>query len=193
MFKFRKCFHIFSEASLVAQMVKNLPVMQNTQVWSQGQEDPLEKGMATHCSSHSGECLENPMDRGAWLATVHRVAKSNWATNTLSHILLLSSQNSTVKKYHPFSRWRNWYWEEMYTKLHNEQAPKQNPQPRPSPSKSIILTTTPQSLCSDSSTPYIVNSDLTSLYQQKIIKHLLIKFIYFFSQYGGKMTIYLSL
>ena len=148
-------------------MVKNLPVMQNTQVWSLGQEDPLEKGMATHCSSHSGECLETPMDRGAWLAIVHRVAKSNWATNTLSHILLLSSQNSTLKKYRPFSRWRNWYREEMYTKLHNEQAPKQNPKPRPSPSKSIILTTTPQSMCSDSSTSYIVNSDLTSLYQQK--------------------------
>ena len=36
--------------SLVAQMVKNLPEMQETQVQSLGQEDPLEKGMATHCS-----------------------------------------------------------------------------------------------------------------------------------------------
>ena len=35
-------------ASLVAQMIKNLPGMQKTQVQSQGQEDPLEKGMATH-------------------------------------------------------------------------------------------------------------------------------------------------
>ena len=31
----------------VAKMVKNLPVMQETQVRSLGQEDPLEKGMAT--------------------------------------------------------------------------------------------------------------------------------------------------
>ena len=31
-------------------MVKNLPSMQETQVLSQGQEDPLEKGMATHSS-----------------------------------------------------------------------------------------------------------------------------------------------
>ena len=31
-------------------MVKNLPVMQETQVWSLDQEDPLEKGMATHSS-----------------------------------------------------------------------------------------------------------------------------------------------
>ena len=37
-------------ASLVAQMVKNLPAIQETQVQSLGQEDPLEKGMATHCS-----------------------------------------------------------------------------------------------------------------------------------------------
>ena len=37
-------------ASLVAQMVKNLPAMQKTQVQSPGQEDPLEKGMATHSS-----------------------------------------------------------------------------------------------------------------------------------------------
>ena len=35
-------------ASLVAQMVKNLPVMQETWVWSLGWEDPLEKGMATY-------------------------------------------------------------------------------------------------------------------------------------------------
>ena len=35
-------------ASLVAQLVKNLPVMQETWVQSLGQKDPLEKGMATH-------------------------------------------------------------------------------------------------------------------------------------------------
>ena len=37
-------------ASLVAQMVKNLPAMQETWVRSLGWEDPLEKGMATHSS-----------------------------------------------------------------------------------------------------------------------------------------------
>ena len=49
-------------------MLKNLPAMQETQVQSLGQEDPLEEGMAT--------CLENPMDRGAWQGSVHGVAKS---------------------------------------------------------------------------------------------------------------------
>ena len=42
------------------------------QVPSLGQEDPLEEGMATQSAS----CLENPLDRGAWLATVHTVTKS---------------------------------------------------------------------------------------------------------------------
>ena len=37
----------FLGASLVVQMVKNLPAVQETQIQSQGQEDPLEKGMAT--------------------------------------------------------------------------------------------------------------------------------------------------
>ena len=37
-------------ASLVAQMVKNLPAMQEIWVQLLGREDPLEKGMATHCS-----------------------------------------------------------------------------------------------------------------------------------------------
>ena len=37
-------------ASLVAQMVKNLLAMRETQVQSLDQEDPLEKGMATHSS-----------------------------------------------------------------------------------------------------------------------------------------------
>ena len=38
-------------ALLVAQMVKHLPIMQETLVWSLGQEDPLEKEMATHSST----------------------------------------------------------------------------------------------------------------------------------------------
>ena len=63
-------------ASLGAQLVKNpLPMQETQETWVQslGQEDPLEKGMATHsgCS-----CLENPMDRGAWQATVHGDANS---------------------------------------------------------------------------------------------------------------------
>ena len=38
-----------------------------------GREDPLEEGMTTHASILT---LENPMDRGAWWATVYRIAQS---------------------------------------------------------------------------------------------------------------------
>ena len=40
----------YSWASLVAQLVKNLPAMQETQVQFLGQEESLEKGIATHSS-----------------------------------------------------------------------------------------------------------------------------------------------
>ena len=61
------------QASLVAQMVKNLPAMLGLWVRSLGWEDPLEEdhGNPLPCS-----CLENSMVRGAWWATVHGVAKS---------------------------------------------------------------------------------------------------------------------
>ena len=39
-----------SRASLVAQIVKNLPAVQETQVQSLGQEDPLQEGIAIHSS-----------------------------------------------------------------------------------------------------------------------------------------------
>ena len=42
--------NIKNGASLVAQMIKNLPAMRETTVPSLGQENPLEKGMATHSS-----------------------------------------------------------------------------------------------------------------------------------------------
>ena len=128
---------IWTSALPVAQMVNNLPVMQETQLRSLGQKDSLEKAMATHSSilawripwtvhgvtksrtqlsnfhsfihsqvvknqpanaedirnaaliPRSGRslgkgngkptqysCLENPMDRGVWQATVHGVTKS---------------------------------------------------------------------------------------------------------------------
>ena len=63
-------------------VVKNPPAkqeMQGTWIWSLGLEDPLEKDMATHSSI---------LDRGAWQATIHGVAKSwtrlsNWARTTV--------------------------------------------------------------------------------------------------------------
>ena len=47
---FVSLFCSFLEGSLVVQNVKNLPAVQKTWVLSLGQEDPLEKGMATRSS-----------------------------------------------------------------------------------------------------------------------------------------------
>ena len=63
----------YSWTSLVAQMVKKLPTMQETWVQSLGWEDPLEEGMTTHSSILAWRI---PMDKGAWWATVHGDAKS---------------------------------------------------------------------------------------------------------------------
>ena len=60
-------------ASLVAQQGKHLPAMQETQVQSLGWEDSPGEG---HGNPLQYSCLENPMDRGAWQATVHWVTKS---------------------------------------------------------------------------------------------------------------------
>ena len=52
-------------------MVKNLPATQETQVRSLGQEDPVEGNGNPLQYSY----LENPKDRGAWMATVHGVTR----------------------------------------------------------------------------------------------------------------------
>ena len=60
-------------ASLVVQLVKNLPVMWETWVQSLGWEDALEESMATHSSILAWRIF---MDRGAWWAIVHGITNS---------------------------------------------------------------------------------------------------------------------
>ena len=57
-------------ASLVTQMIKNLPAVWETWAWPLGWEDPLEKDMATQ---YSILCWENSMGRGVWQATIHGI------------------------------------------------------------------------------------------------------------------------
>ena len=110
----------------MAQMVKNLPAMHETWVWSLGQEDSLEKAMPTH--SHCS-CLENSMDREAWCAAVHGVTKSrtrlrDWTTTSLklyfqvrskSHLLPLISFSSSISFliYLATKASRGWGWRRM--------------------------------------------------------------------------------
>ena len=78
---------LYKELSQVALGVKNLPTMQEMQeTWflSLGWERSPGEGNG---SPLQYSCLENPMDRGAWWATVHRVAKS-W-TERLSTLMMV--------------------------------------------------------------------------------------------------------
>ena len=63
-------------------MVKNLPAVQETQVQSLGQEDHLEKGMATHSSILAWRIPQTERPGGA---TVHEIAEldiTEWLTHT---------------------------------------------------------------------------------------------------------------
>ena len=74
-----KHWPMFNWASLVTQMVKNLPAMWETLVWSLSQEDPLGEGMAIHSTILAWRI---PMEKGAWWATVNGVAQSwKWLGN----------------------------------------------------------------------------------------------------------------
>ena len=76
-----------NRASLVLQMVKTLPPMQKIWIWSLGWENPLEEGMAIHFSILAWI----PMDRGAWWATVHGVAKSQTQLSDKAHNMSVST------------------------------------------------------------------------------------------------------
>ena len=65
--------------SFVAQMVKNLPAMQETWVWSLGWEDPLQKGMTTHSSILAQELLWRKEPGGQHPMGSQRVGHS-WVT-----------------------------------------------------------------------------------------------------------------
>ena len=58
----------------MAQTVKNLPVLQQTQVQFLGWDGSLEEGVATHSSVLVWRI---PMDRGAWQATAHGITESD--------------------------------------------------------------------------------------------------------------------
>ena len=80
----KNCFSTSSpvgRASLVAQMVRNLPAMQETLVRSLGWEDSGGEGNRYPLQY---SCLENPMDRGAWRTTVHGGHKESDMTEWLT-------------------------------------------------------------------------------------------------------------
>ena len=89
-----------SWASLVTQMVKNLPTMQETRVWSLGWEDPLEKEMATHSRVLGWRIPED--SRGAWWLQSMELQRVGHDCATNTHTLKdICNQNLRVKKKSP--------------------------------------------------------------------------------------------
>ena len=100
--------YILWEASFVVQLVKNLPAMQETWVWSLGWEDPLEKGKATHSSIL------------AWRIPWQKVGY-DWATFTFTYYEIvviggfkwifrgywwgITAQHTIGNNFHCFSLW----------------------------------------------------------------------------------------
>ena len=79
-YSFWFCQHS-ARASLVAQMVKNLPAMWETWVQSLGWEDPLGKEMATHSSILAWRIPWTEENGGLQSMALQKV-RHNWATNT---------------------------------------------------------------------------------------------------------------
>ena len=86
-FRVKWCFKLYYspvsclQASLVGQLVKNLPEVQETQVWSLGWEDHLEKEMATHSTILAWKISETEEPGGLQSMGSQRV-RHDWATNT---------------------------------------------------------------------------------------------------------------
>ena len=76
----------YSWVSLVAQVVKNLPAMRETWLWSQGWEDPLKEGMATHYS-----CLENSHEQSSLVGHSPWSHKESDTTEQLSLSLSITN------------------------------------------------------------------------------------------------------
>ena len=80
-------------ASLVVQLVQNLPSMQETQVRSLGQEHPLEKGMATHTSNLAWR-ISWTEDPGGFQSMGSQRVGHDWVTNTHNIISIFLPVNS---------------------------------------------------------------------------------------------------
>ena len=93
--EFNECQDPTMDSKLVAQMVQNLPAMQETQVLSLGQEDPLENEMATNSSILAWRILW-PEESGGLQSMGWQRVRHNWATNIFIFTFKLSKGHTTL-------------------------------------------------------------------------------------------------
>ena len=117
-YTYTNCLCTYIWASLVAQMVKCLPTMWETQVWSLDWDDPLEKEMATHSSTLSWKIprMEEP---GRLQSMGSRRVRHNWATslslrlyiyiNISLHTCFISHTHTPTYK-HVCAQWLSHVW-----------------------------------------------------------------------------------
>ena len=99
--------HVYIIYIMVAQTVRNLPTMQDTWVQSLGQEDPLEKGMATHSSILACRIPWTEEPGGPQSVGLQRVGH-DWATN-----------NSNSSYLYCYSSYLSYYWHDLTLIHHN--------------------------------------------------------------------------
>ena len=88
--------------SLVAQWVKRLPTMRETQVRSVGREDPLEKEMATHSSALAWKIPWMEMPGRLQAMGLQRV-RHDWATSLSFPLLIINQKIDNLK----CNKWRS--------------------------------------------------------------------------------------
>ena len=120
------------KASLVDQMVKNLPAMRETRVQSLGWEDPLKKEMATHSSILAWR-IPWTKEPGRLQSKGSQRVRQDWATNTFTFIVfpvvICGCKSWTLKK---VEHWRTdaftlWCWRRFLSPLDNKEIKLVNP------------------------------------------------------------------
>ena len=111
--------NIYGCVFTVGQLVKNLPIMQETWIWSLGWEDPLEKGMATHSSILSWK-ISWTEDPGGYSP---QCCKSRTQLSTLSLCLSEAPRAAPPHPTHPANREERVLPETHETWGHGEELP----------------------------------------------------------------------
>ena len=106
----------------MAEQIKNPPAVQETWVWSLGQEDPLKEEVA---APFQYSRLKTPMDREAWQALVQRAirVRHDWAhTHTLLGKTHNQSSNLEMSLEQKWKKNKTKHWKQVEDKETHQKA-----------------------------------------------------------------------